>query len=104
MRPDPADVRKPERAAGFAEDQAGDGAGRVGGVFDGSRWNALDQRAAAIRRDRVDVDRRLAAVELVEHRHERRIAEILVLVAGEEPYAVGMKRVERVLDFLEAAL
>ena len=104
VRPDPADVRKPERAAGFAEDQAGDRAGRVGGVFDRAGRNALDQRAAAVRRDGVDIDHGLAAVELLVHRHESGIAQVFVLIAGEQPDAVGLERIEGVGDFLQAAL
>ena len=81
-----------------------DRARRVGRVFDHRRRHALDHAAAAARRHRMHVDHRLAPVELVEHRHEGRVAEILVLVAGEQPDAVGLQRVERVLDLLEAAV
>ena len=52
----------------------------------------------------MDIDHGLAAVELLIDRGERGIAEILVLVAREQAYAVGLERVAGVFDLLQAAL
>ena len=46
----------------------------------------------------------LAGIELRVHRRECSVAEILVLIAGEEGYSVGLERVERVRDLPEASL
>ena len=64
----------------------------------------LTRALAAIRRGRMHVDHRFAAVELLEHRQERRVAEIFVVVAREQRDAVGLEHVEGIFDFLEAAL
>ncbi len=87
----------------FAEDQAGDRPRGVGGEFDGADRNAFDHAGAAGRRGRMGVNHRLAPVELLEHRHEGRIAEIFAAVAGEQADAVGLEHVERVLDLAQAA-
>jgi hypothetical protein len=50
------------------------------------------------------VDHRLAAVEFLVDRCERRIAEVFAVVAGEEPDTVGLQGIEGVCDFLEAAV
>ena len=63
-----------------------------------------DEVAAAIRRGRMNEDDGLAPVELVHHRRERRIAEPFVAVARHQDDAVGLERVERVFDFLEAGI
>jgi hypothetical protein len=47
------------------------------------------------------VDHGLAAVELLQHRLEERVAEPLVAVIALQPDAVGLECVERVLDLLE---
>ena len=52
----------------------------------------------------MDIDHGLAAVELLQHRHERLVAEILAVVAGPERDAVGLERVVGVFDLLQAAL
>ncbi len=102
MREDPADVG--EFCGGAAEDDMGDRARRIGRVLDRPRRDARHQSAAAVRCGRVNVDHCLAPVELFVDRRKRRIAEILVLIAGEQPDAVGLERVERVFDLLEASL
>src|SRR5262245_50681570 len=51
----------------------------------------------------MDVDHRLARVEGLVDRREARIPEVLVLVAGEEAYSIGLERFESELDLVEAA-
>ena len=63
MRENPADVRKLHGRA--TEDQMCDRPGRVGRVFDRSRWDAGHEAAAAIGRGRMNIDHRLAPVELL---------------------------------------
>ena len=50
------------------------------------------------------VDHRLAAIEFLEHRPERGVAEVFAGVTRHQAKAVGFQRVERVGDFLEATL
>ena len=102
VREDPADVGILLRRA--AEHQMRDGARRVGGVFDRARRNAGHHVGAAIGRQRVHVDHRLAAVELGIDRRERCVAEIFSVVACQQADAVGLERVEGVFDFLQAAV
>src|SRR5262249_17623686 len=99
---DPTNVRKPR--GGAAEHDVRDGARGVGRVFARCRRDAWNEAAAAIGRGRVDIDHGLAPIELLVDRGKRRIAEILVLVTGQQADAVGVERVEGVLDLLEAAL
>src|ERR1051326_5832639 len=61
VREDPADVRILLRRA--AENQMRDGARAVSRIFDRARWNAWHYVAAAVRRQRMHIDHRLAAVE-----------------------------------------
>ena len=56
------------------------------------------------RRGRVEIDHRLAPVELVEHRREGLVAGILVDVVGRQRDAVGVERVVGVFDLAQAAL
>ena len=57
---------------------------------------------AAVGRRRVHVDDGLAAIELLHHRPERRVAQPHVAVAREQADAVGLQRVVGVGDLLRA--
>ena len=52
---------------------------------------------------RMGEDDRLAPIELVHHRRKGGIAEPFVAVAREQPDAVGLERVERIVDLAQAA-
>jgi hypothetical protein len=67
------------------------------------RYRGLELRAA-LRRERMGVHDRLAPVQLLEHRREIGMAEVLPVVAHDEVDAVGLQRVHRVLDLPQAAL
>src|SRR4030081_2325204 len=86
---DPANVRKLHGST--AEDQMRDRAGGIRRVFDRSRRDAGYEAAAAIGRGRMDINPRLAPVELVIDRRKGGVAKILVLVTGQQPDAVGLE-------------
>ena len=73
------------------------------GVFERRYRHALDQAGAAVRHGRMGVDHRLAAVELLEHRQEGRIAEILVAVAGPQRDPLRLEHVQAIFDLAQAA-
>src|SRR5262249_31754617 len=91
---DPANIRKLHCRS--AEHDVRDGTRGIGGVFDRPRRDARNEAAAASRRGRVDVNDGLATVDLFINRGKRRIAEIFVLVAGQQTDAVRLERVQRV--------
>ena len=86
------------------KNDVGDGAGGVGAEFDHDRRLGADQVDAAIGRRRMGVDHHLAAVEFFHDRQKQRIAEPFVAIARQQADAVELERVERVFDFLQAAL
>ena len=67
----------------------------------GTQWMRF---GAAIGRQRMDVDERLAPVELLEHRIEARIADPFIVIARHELDPVGLQHVERIGDLAQAAL
>ena len=98
----PADVAKFLRVA--TEDDIGDGARGVGAELDHDRRLGLDQIDAAIGRGRMGIDDGLAPVELFHHRQKRGIAEPFVAVARHQADTVGLQRIERIGDLLQAAV
>jgi hypothetical protein len=100
MREDEADIRiAPGRAA---EQQAGDGAGRVGTVFDDGVRHTLYQVDAALIASGVRVQHRFAAVQFLQHRRHPGVAEP-VAVAGEHRHAIGFQHVQGIGDFGQGA-
>src|SRR5262249_6899636 len=99
---DPANIRK--LYCRSAEHDVRDGTRGIGGVFDRPRRDARNEAAAASRRGRVDVNDGLATVELFINRGKRRIAEIFVLIAGQQADPIRLERVQGVFDLLEASL
>ena len=99
VRPDEANVRAAHR--GPAEQHAEHGPRRVGPVFHDSGRHVGDQILAAVRRGRMNVNHRLAAVELVHDRRIGGIAEPGVAVAGHEVRAIGFEHIEGVFDLLQ---
>ena len=101
VREDPLDVG--EARGGAGEQQPRDRARGVGAVFDHRLVDAGDEAAAAERRLGMGEHQRLAAVQLLHHRLEGGIAQPFVAIAGEQDDAVGLERVEAVLDLAQAA-
>ena len=102
MRKDEFDIGAARgRVAG---NQAHDGAGRICRILESLRDHALDLARAAGGLDRMNVDDRPTPVELIENRHERFVANELVVIAGPEGNAVGFESVERIFDFAQAAV
>src|SRR6185369_17041942 len=83
MRPDELDVRIARGVA--VEGHADDGARRVGAVLDASGREAVAEIPAAVGRCWMNVDDRLAPVELLHHGPKRGVAEPRVAVTGEQP-------------------
>ena len=101
MREDESDVRV---AGGrFADDQADDRPRGIGRVLEHLIGDPRDHVLAAHRVGRMRVHDRLAPVQFFEQRRERSIPEPRVAIAGEQADAIGFQRVERVLQFLQAA-
>ena len=101
MGKDPADVGVVEHRA--VDQDAGDGARRLERIFDRLRRQAGLHGAATGRCGRMRIDDGLAAVEFLEDRRERRIAEIFAVIGAQQPDAVGFERIERIGDFRKAA-
>ena len=102
MREDEAHVGAPRSR--LADDEAGDRAHRVHRILEHLIRHARQQALAARGIRRVHVDDGLAAVELVEHGREARIAEPGVAVAREQAEAVGFQRIERVFDLAQGSV
>src|SRR5712671_3673113 len=99
MREQPLDVAQTRERA--AEQQAGDGAGGVVRNLEHRREGADAELAAAGGDERMDIDHRLAPVELLEHRLVDRIAEPFVAVIRLNADAVSLQGIEGIFDFLE---
>lgn len=98
----PTDVPKFLRVA--AEDDVCDGTGGIRTVLNHDRLLRLDQIDAAIGRGRMGVDNRLAPIEFFHDGQKQRISEPLVTVTRHEADPVGLERVERIGDLLQASL
>jgi hypothetical protein len=89
----------PHAREGAAEQQTDNRARRIVRHLDHRGERADIEPPAAARHQRVDVNHRFAAVQLVQNRLIRRIAAPFVSVIGLQIDAVGLERIERVLDF-----
>jgi hypothetical protein len=52
----------------------------------------------------MNVDDRAASIQFLKHRREERIAEPLVSVAREQPDAIGLERIEGILELTKASI
>ena len=108
-RQDPAHVREDEADVGAArerpaEEEARDRTCRVDRKLEHPVGDAGHQVAAAIGDRRMHVDDRAAAIQLVDDRRERRIAEPAIGIARQKADAVRFQRVERILDLAQAVV
>ena len=102
MREDPRDLGITR--GGSAEDQAGDGSGGVGAIFDYSVGHVLHDIPAAVSLDGMNIDHCLAAVEFLVKRFQRFIAKPDVPIIGEQSDSVRLQGVEHVLHFAQCAI
>ncbi len=104
-----APVRKNESHVGTsrqcpAKKQAGDGARGVETKFLCRHMHTGHYIHAAVQECRMCICNSFPPLQFIEHRCEGRVAQIFAVVIREKTDAVGVKRVERVFDFLQAAV
>src|SRR5262249_9751997 len=86
------------------ENDLGDRTSCVGSPLDRPFADIRKEISAATGSVRMRVNDGITPVEFLENRIERGIAEPLVAIAGEQPDAVRLERIEGVLDLAEAGI